>query len=171
VLECFGGQTPALLRAQAFTGQRVCNPGVVSRVDHNSDGGEILGGGAEHGGSPNVDVLQGVIQRDVGIADGFDERVKVHHHQVDSINAVAIQLGHVVWRVPPRQQPAVNRGMQRLDPAFQYFRRAGHLGYLAHGNAGLSQAAVGSAGADQLVAGIGETPAQLFDTRFVIDAQ
>jgi hypothetical protein len=57
--------------------------------------------------------------------------------------------------------------MQGLDAAIQDFRRAGDVGYLRDGNAGVGEAAVRAARTDKFIAGVGEGFAEMLDTGFI----
>ena len=48
----------------------------------------VLGRRAEHGRPADVDVLDGVLERHVGLGDGHLERIEVHRDQVDRADAV-----------------------------------------------------------------------------------
>ena len=170
MLEGFGGEAAPLFDAQLTAGQGVGHPIVVCGIDHDGDRGEVFGRRSQHGRPADVDVLQRVIQRYAGLADGCCEGIEVDYHQVDGINTVLLQLGHVAGRIPPRQQAAVDGGMQGLDATFQNLRRTGNIRHLANDDPGIRQAPVRAAGANQFAAGAGQPPAQIFDTRFVIDA-
>jgi hypothetical protein len=81
----------------------------------------VLGGGAHHGGAADVDVLDGVGQRAAGLGHGGFKRVEVDHQQVDGLDAVFLQRGHVLGQVAAGQQAAVHHGVQGLDAAVQHF--------------------------------------------------
>src|SRR5690606_23109981 len=70
--------------------------------------------GAQHGGTADVDVLNGIGKGAAGLGDGFAEGVEVHHQKVNAINAVLFQCLHVFSTVPPCQQTAMNLGVKRL---------------------------------------------------------
>jgi hypothetical protein len=55
----------------------------------------VLRGGADHRGTADVDVLDGVIDRRVLARDGLLERVQVDGEQVDRLDAVFAH-GHFV---------------------------------------------------------------------------
>ena len=65
-------------------GEDLC---VVLRIDHDRDGRVVLGGGADHGGAADVDVLDALV---VGRALGRGglERIEIDHQQVDGRDAV-----------------------------------------------------------------------------------
>src|SRR5690554_4103376 len=64
------------------------NPAVVGSVHHDGDIVVVLGGGANHGGAADVDVFDGSGQVAVRVGNGLFERVHVHHHHVDGVDAV-----------------------------------------------------------------------------------
>jgi hypothetical protein len=61
---------------------------VVHGVDHHRHVLPVLGRGAQHGRAADVDVLDGVFQRAVGLGGGLREGVQVDHQQVDGADAV-----------------------------------------------------------------------------------
>src|SRR5690554_149519 len=69
------------------------NPAVVGSVHHDGDIVVVLGGGANHGGAADVDVLDGSRQVTVRIRHGLFERIQVHHHHVDGVDAVIAHAG------------------------------------------------------------------------------
>ena len=167
VLKCLGGQGAPLLGIQARPGQGFGDPLVVGRVDDDGDGREILGRGPQHRGAADVDVFQGVVQRDIGLADGFHEGIEVDDNNINWADAVLFQLRHVRGRIAASQQAAVYHRVQGLDAALEDFGRAGDVGHLRDGNAGVGDAPVGAAGADQFIAGVNERLAEVLDTGLV----
>ena len=69
---------------------------VVVRAGHDNDIGEVLGGGANHGGSADVDVLDDFFECCVLPKCRFDERVEVDTYQIDRLNGVSLEGLHVL---------------------------------------------------------------------------
>ena len=84
---------------------------VVGRVGDDGNARSVLSGGAQHGGTANVDVLDGVRKGDLGVGDGLLELVQVDDDQVDQLNAVLGGLLHVLLGIAAGQQRAVNLGV------------------------------------------------------------
>ena len=84
-------------RGGAVVGAHLGEDGlVVGGVTHHGHRIGVLGGGAQHGGAADVDVLDGVDEGDVGLGHGLLELVEVHHDHVDHADAVLSGLGHVL---------------------------------------------------------------------------
>jgi hypothetical protein len=79
------------------------------------------------GRAADVDVLDRVLQRAACLGHRLLEGVQVHHQDVDGADRVPVQRRHVVGMVTPRQQAAMDLGMQGLDPAVQHFGKTGEL--------------------------------------------
>jgi hypothetical protein len=143
---------------------------VVDGVDDHGHVLPVLGSGAQHGGAADVDVLDGVFQRAVGLGGGLGEGVQVDDQQVDGADAVLLERGHVLRQVAAGQEAAVHARVQGLDAAVQHFREAGDL-RPPRSRAGLSgQQLGGAAGGQQLdalsVQGLGKfDDAGLVETR------
>jgi hypothetical protein len=103
------------------------HPAVVARGTHDGDVRIILGCGAQHGRSADVDVLDRILERAPRFRNRLLEGVEVHDHQVDGLDAVLLHLPHVLGVVPPAQDPAVHLGVQGLDPPVEHLREAGEL--------------------------------------------
>ena len=143
---------------------------VVGRLHHHRDVGVVLGGGADHGRSADVDVLDAiVVGRAVG--DGGLERVEVHHQQVDRLNAVLLHRLGVFGIGADRQQPAVHLRMQRLHPSVHHFRKAGELGNVGDGKPGVIQRLGGAAGGNELDAVVGKLIGEFDQAGLVGDRQ
>ena len=69
--------------------------------------------------------------------------------------------------VAPREQAAVDRRVQRLDPAVEHLRKAGVRGDLGHLEAGVREQPRGAAGREQLRAERGQLARELDDAGLV----
>ena len=99
----------------------------------------VLGARAHHGGAADVDVLNGVGQRAAGLGHRRFERIQVHAQDVDGADAMLVQRRHVCRQVAPREQAAMDFGVQRLDAAIEHFRKTGVIGHLGHGQSAIGQ--------------------------------
>ena len=131
--------------------------GIVGRVGDDGDIGVVLGRGADHRRAADVDVLddRGIVG--AGAAD-FLERVEIDDDEVDRLDAVLAHRRRMLGIVAHAEQPAMHRRMQRLDAAVHDLGKAGELGDVAHGDAGLGDRLGRAAGRDQLDAGRGKRP-------------
>ena len=112
---------------------------IVGRRRDDGDIVKILGGGADHGGSADVDVLDQLLERHAGLGGGFFEGVEIDHDHVDGLDAVLGDGGDVRGILAAMQDAAVHLGMQRLDPAVEHFREAGEFGDVFDRDAGVAQ--------------------------------
>ena len=122
----------------------------------------VLGGGAHHGGTTDVDEL------DRGVRG---ERVQVRHHEVDGVDAVRLEVGLVLGLGAVGQDAAVDLRVEGLDAPAQHLGRAGHLGDLGVRDAGLGQPGRGVAAGHQLPAQVREALGQLDQPLLVVDGQ
>ena len=106
------------------------NPVVVLFSNHNGHVPEVLGCRPNHGGAADVDLFHRFLQSDSGPGDGLLEGVEVDHQHVDGMDGLVPHLPPVFFILPDPQQPPVDLGMKRLDPAAQNLRKSGHLGHL-----------------------------------------
>ena len=83
------------------------------------------------------------------IGGGLGERIQVHDDQVDRLDAVRADGRQVVRPMPPGQDAAVDRRVQRLDPAVEHLREPGDVRDVDHRQAGLGQRLGGPAGRQQ----------------------
>ena len=82
----------------------------------------ILGGRPQHCRAANVDVLDGVLKRTVGLGHRFTKWVQVHDQEVNALDAVLLDRLHVLGCVTPCQQAAMDLGVQGFDAPIQNFR-------------------------------------------------
>ena len=99
---------------------------VIGGVGDDGDEFVVLRGGADQGRAADIDIL------DAGLAVGArrdrrGERVEVADQQVDLADAVRRERREMIGPVAPRQEAAMYRRMQCLDPAVEHFRKAGDL--------------------------------------------
>jgi hypothetical protein len=89
----------------------------------------VLGRRAHHGRAADVDVLDGVFQRAVGLRHGLREGIEVHHHQVDGGMSCFCMVA-ACSAVAAAEDAAVHLGVQGLDAAVEHFGEAGVVGDL-----------------------------------------
>ncbi len=106
--------------------------GIVGRVSYYRDMRIVLRCRAHHRRAADIDVLDRLLQSAAGIGDGFAERVKVDHQQIDRLDAVRVHRVHVLMHIPPAEQCAVDLGVQRLDAPVHDFRKAGVIRHIRH---------------------------------------
>jgi len=109
----------------------------------------VLGRGADHGGTADVDVLDAGVE--IGaLGDGRLERIEADDEEIDRLDVVRTHGGGVIRVVADGEQAAMDLRMQRLHPAVHHFGEAGHLGDVADGNARFRQRLAGASGRDEL---------------------
>src|SRR5690606_25664316 len=137
-------------------------------VQNSGDIGVVLGGGANHGRAADVDVLDGGGQVAVRVGHGVLERVQVHHHHIDGVDAVLSHDG--VVGAATAQNAAVDFRVQGFDPAIRHFRETGVIGHFGDRYVVFLEQAEGSAGGEQLDAAFGEGTAEIDDAGFITHA-
>ena len=112
--------------------------GVILGVGDDAGKGLVLGPGPDHGRPADIDVLDaGGVIRTRG--HRCLERIEVHHQQVDRIYAMCLHRSHMFRVVAQRQQSAVDRRMQGLDPPVHHFGEARHFSYIPYCQPGIAQ--------------------------------
>ncbi len=128
----------------------------------------VLGGGADHRGSADVDLLDGLVGAGTG-GDGLGERVEVGDHQVEGRDPELLELLDVGGQSPVGEDAGMHHRMQGLHPAVQAFGEAGDLLDRGDRQAGVGQPLGGGTGGDQLDTGRDQRPAEVFQSGLVID--
>ena len=82
-----------------------------------------------------------------------------------------VQRGRVLGIVADGEDAAVDARVQRLDAAIEHLGKAGHVGDVAHGQAGVGQRLARAAGGDQLDAEAGQAASQVDQAGLVADAE
>ena len=123
---------------------------IVFGVHNDRDALPVLGSTSDHGGTADVNVLDGVLHRHVRFCNRLAERIEVDAHKVDGSDPVLFKLAHVVRKVTTGQKGSVNLRMEGLDPAVTDFREAGHVAYAGDGQSCLFQHLHRPAGGKQL---------------------
>ena len=108
---------------------------VAERIDHHRHGGVVLRGCAHHGRAADIDLLDAF----VGVGTGshrLAERIQVHHHEIESLDAEFLQRGGMLGFAQIGQQSGVDARVQRLDAAVENLGKAGELLHRCHRNTG-----------------------------------
>ncbi len=112
---------------------------VIGRRGNDGDVLKILGCRTHHRRAADVDVFDHVLELDAGFRGGLLERVEIHHHHVDGLNAVLLHRGDMLFILTDVQNAAVHLGMKRLDSAIEHFRKAGKLRNVLDRDTGIAQ--------------------------------
>jgi hypothetical protein len=129
-----GGELAALRDRGAALGDRRDDAGVRLRRDDDRDVGVVLGRGAHHGGAADVDLLDHVVADRTG-GDGLDERVQVHHDELERRDVELGELTLVILEAQVGEQAAVDLRVQRLHPAVEHLGDPGDGGDVGDGEA------------------------------------
>ena len=141
---------------------------IVGRVGNDGNARGVLSGRAQHGGTTDIDVLDGIREGDLGVGDGLLELVQVDDDQVDQLNAVLSGLLHVLLGIATGKQCAVNLGMQRLDAAVHHLGIARELLDGGYGNARVLDGTSRAARRDDLDAKVvNQRPCEIDDARLI----
>jgi hypothetical protein len=127
----------------------------------------VLGRGAQHRRAADVDLLDGVGQRDIRLCHGGFERVQVHHHQIDGLQSVLLEIRAVALVIAASEQAAVDPRVQRLHAAAEHLRAAGERLDVHHLESGFAQRAGRAARGHQLDAEFGESAGKVDEARLV----
>jgi hypothetical protein len=127
---------------------RVERARIVRRLHDDHGVAEILGGGAHQRRPADVDLLDQIVERRRGIGRRSHEGVQIDDHQVDEADALARERRQIVRMIAAREDAAVDRRVQRLDPAVHHLREASHVGDGDYRQAGVAQRARGAPGRD-----------------------
>src|SRR5262249_9943787 len=118
----------------------------------------------------DVDVLDGVIERAIVAGHRLLEGIEVHDDEVDRFDARLADRRHVRGRIAPREEAAVDLGVQGLDPAVQHLRVAGGIGDLGDRYAVRGEQLRRTAAGEDRYAEGRERPREIDDPRLVGDA-
>ena len=132
---------------------------------------KILSGGADHGRSADIDILNQVIEGDVGIGGGFFEGIQIHHDHVDGLNAVLGDGGGVSGIFAAMQNAAMHLGMQSFDAAIEHLGEAGELGNIFDRNPRIAQQLSRASGGNEFDAEAGELAGEVDQSGLIGDAE
>jgi hypothetical protein len=122
---------------------------------------------ADHRRAADVDVLDHLGVAHAAAAGRPLERIEVDADEIDELDAVLRRLAHVLGVVAHREQPGVELGMQRLDPAVHDLREPGEVLDPADLEPRRLELARGAAGRDHLDAEVGQPAGELDEPALV----
>ena len=102
---------------------------------------------------------------------GLHERVEVHDDEIDQADAVRAGGLEVLGVAATGEDAAVHQRVQRLDAAVHHLGKAGDVGDVGDGQAGLGQRSGGAAGGDQFEAARSQAGGQFDQSGLVGNAQ
>ncbi len=117
------GQSPVRVGGErAFARLQFCGHSrVVVRVGHHRDVPETLRRSPDQGGAADVDVLDHLVERRVGVRRGLCKGVEVDHDQVDRLDPVPPQRLDVPCVGADCEHARRDVRVQRLHAAVQHF--------------------------------------------------
>ena len=130
----------------------------------------VLGRRADHRRPADVDLLDGLVERYARLADRGFEGVEIDDHEFEGEDAVLGQGPHVLGVVVPAEDAAVDLGMQRLQPPVHHLGKARVVRNVADRDAFGFQVFAGSAGAEDLHAGGGQSAGEIGQPLLIADA-
>ena len=134
--EDFPGEPPFGIEGEFAAGRAQFREdcGVIFRRGDDGDVLVVLGGGAQHGGPADVDVLDQFLEVGAGLRGYVFEAVEVDHHHVDGGDAVRLYGCHVFGVGAHGEDAAGDFGMHGLDAAIQHFGKSGDVADVGDGN-------------------------------------
>ena len=140
---------------------------VVVVAGDDGDAGVVLGGGADHRGAADVDVLDDDLVLDAAPAGDLLERVQVADDHVDGLDPVLGDGAHVLGHVAAREDAGHQLGVHGLDAAVEHLGKAGDLFDQRDRDARVLEQLRGAAGGDDLDAHVGEAFRKRFEAALV----
>ena len=119
-------------------------------ADEHRDPVVVLGRRADHRRAADVDVLDRLALAHVEPGDGLLERIEVDADQVDRLDPLGLERGHVLAVVAAREQRRVQPRVQRLHPPVEQLGGAGELGHVGDLDSRLADRRGGAAGGEDL---------------------
>ena len=144
---------------------------VVGRVRDDGHVPEVLRGGPDKGGPPDIDVLDQLVERRPLAGRRCLERVEVDHDHVDRIDPVLLQGPCVLGIGAHGQDAARDARVKGLHAPVQHLREPGHAGHVQHLQAGLSQGPCSPARGNERDAATGQPAGEVRQARLVGNAQ
>ena len=142
----------------------------VRRRD-DRDIGVILGRGADHRRTADVDLLDELVERDARTLRGRRKRIEVHHHELERADRRGAQRVAVLVAPGIREDPGMDAWMQCLDAPVEHLRKPGHTGDVGHGQARVAQCSRRAARRHELEAEPDESGTERDESGLVRDRQ
>src|SRR3990172_3821085 len=127
MLERLGRQPSAVVQRHVLATQPLERLLVVPWIDKHNDGREVLGRGAEHGRSADIDVLERFVLAHIRLRSSLTERVQVDRYKADRAQSLPRELLHVLWLVAAGEKTRVDGRVQRLHAPVEDLREPRQL--------------------------------------------
>jgi hypothetical protein len=167
VREGVRGQPPALGQGEPAGRHRGQQLGVAARVDDDGHARVVLRRRAHHRRATDVDLLHARVRRGPR-HHGLQERVEVHHHQVERFDPELGQLPGVGRQPAVGEDAGMHPRVQGLHPTVEALREAGELLDLGDRDPGRGDPGRGGTGGDQLDAGSVQAGGELLQAGLVV---
>ena len=151
--------------------QRVEHLRIIARVNHHEHVAEVLRGRPHQAGSADVDLLDQLLEPRTRVLRGLGERIEVHDDDVDRLDPLLRDRPEILRVIAPRQDAAMDGGVQGFDPALHHLGKARDVRHAGHGQARFGQRARRAAGRDQLESARRQRMTEGDDSGFVRNAQ
>ena len=145
--------------------------GVVGGVDDNGDGAVVLGSAANHGGAADIDLFDGLFERDPLLCDRLFKGVEIHADQINRQDAMLGCLRPVLVVVAEEKQSSVNFRDEGLHAAIHHLRKTGVVGDFTDRDSGCGDRLGCAPGREQLDAVLGEAAGEVNETGLVRDRE
>ena len=141
--------------------------GIVVGIDHHGDGAVVLGSAADHGGAPDVDLLDGLGQSDPFLCHRLLKGVEIHTDEINRKDAMLGRLSGMLGIIAQEEKPAVDLRQEGFNPSIHHLRESGVVRDLTDRNAGGGDGLGGAAGGEELDAQIGKAAGEVDKTGLV----
>ena len=144
---------------------------VVGGIDDDRDGAVVLGAAADHRGAPDVDLLDGLLERHALLRNGLLKGIEIHANEIDRKDAVLGGLGLVIGVVAEEEESSVDLGDECLHAAVHHLGESGVVGDLPDGNPGGRDRLGGTARGEKLHALLVQAAGKVDESGLVGDGE
>ena len=122
---------------------------IILRLDDDGDACMVLGRGADHRRTADIDLLDCLI-RVYASRNRLLERIEIDDQEIEGLDSMIPQGVLVLEAAAGCEQPAMDLGMERLHPAVHDLGKAGQGRDIPHCDIRLDQGSCSAAGRDDL---------------------
>ena len=166
--EGLGREALALLEGEPAAAHGIQRLAVGGGVGDDGDARVVLGGGADHRGAADVDLLDALVGAGAR-GDGRGERVEVDDDELEGLDPEVGELGDVVGLAGVGEDAGVHPRVQRLDPALEALGEAGEVLDLRHGQAERLDEGGRAPGGDERDPGVVQAADEVLEAGLVVD--
>ena len=140
---------------------------VIVGIDHNEHTLEVLGSGAHHRRSADINLLDERIEPGSRVRRRLDEGIQIDDDEVREREAVLLECRQIVRTIASRENAAVKRRVQRLHAAIHHLGKTGDVLHTSDGKTGIGQRPGRTASRHQFVAARRECTTEFNNTCLV----